>query len=130
MKTKTIKQIITFKAAPETVYEALMNSKLHSKFTNSKAKMSNKIGGKFSAYDRYIEGINLELVKNKKIVQKWRGQDWPQNHYSKAIFSILKTKSGTKLTFTQTGVPIEHYKPISDGWHEHYWEPMKRMLEK
>ncbi len=143
MKTKTIKQTIIFKTNPQQVYQALMDSKLHSKFTGSKAKISKKVGGKFSAYDGYIEGVNLELVKDKKIVQKWRGADWPRKtdadkklasnkglHFSTANFSLVKTKTGTKLTFTQTGVPQEHAKAISDGWHEHYWEPMKEMLEK
>ncbi|MBI4163662.1 MAG: SRPBCC domain-containing protein [Candidatus Aenigmarchaeota archaeon] len=129
MKTKAIKQTVTFKTSPGKVYQALMNSKLHSKFTGSKAKMSNKVGGKFSAYDGYIEGVNLELVKYKKIVQKWRGGDWPRDHYSVVTFSLKQIKSGTKLTFTQIGVPQEHAKAISDGWHEHYWEPMKKMLE-
>lgn len=36
----------------------------------------------------------------------------------------------TELHLTQTGVPEEHADAIDDGWHEHYWRPLKRMLEK
>lgn len=40
MKTKSIKQIVTFKAPPEAVYEALMDFRKHSKFTGAPAKIS------------------------------------------------------------------------------------------
>lgn len=127
---KTIQQTVNFRSSPHDVYEALMDEKKHSQFTESKASISRKVGGKISAYDGYIEGKNLQLIKDKKIVQEWRSSEWPDGHYSRATFSITKTKSGAKLIFTQTNVPNEHYKSISDGWKEHYWQKMKRMLEK
>ena len=127
---KTIKQTVLFKANPHDVFEALMDSKKHSEFTGDVAKISRKVDGKISAYGGYIEGKNLEIVKDKKIVQEWRGADWPEGHFSKTTFLFTKIKEGTRLTFTQTGVPDQHYKPISQGWHEHYWEPMKKILEK
>ena len=130
MKTKTIKQSVNFKATPHEVYEALMDSKKHSKFTSSRASISRNIGGKFIAYDGYISGTNLELVPDKKIVQSWTCTDWSEGHFSKATFLLKKIAKGTKLVFTQTGVPEEFYEEISNGWHEHYWEHMKRMLEK
>ena len=37
MDTKTVKQTVTFKASPHDVYEALMDSKKHAKFTGDKA---------------------------------------------------------------------------------------------
>lgn len=88
MKTKTIRQIVVFKASPHDVYEALMDSKKHSKFTGAKAIISREVGGKINAYDGYIEGVNVELVPDKKIVQKWRGSDWPEGHYSTATFEL------------------------------------------
>ncbi len=65
---KTIRQTVTFKASPHEVYEALMNSRRHAKFSGGKARLSRKVGGKFTAYDGYIEGTNLELAPDKKIV--------------------------------------------------------------
>lgn len=130
MKNKTIKQSVTFKATPHEIYEMLMDSKKHSKFTESGANISRKIGGKVSAYGGYIEGANIELIPDKKIVQKWRGSDWPDDHYSIATFELKKVNGGTKLTFTQTDVPEQHYVSIRDGWIEHYWDKMKKMLEK
>jgi activator of HSP90 ATPase len=130
MNTKTIRQFATFKASPHEVYEALMASRKHSKFTGSKASISRKVGGKFTAYDGYIEGINRELVPDQKIVQSWRGSDWPEGHYSTATFALKRIGNGTRLTFTQTDVPEDQYEPISQGWRDYYWTPMKEMLEK
>ncbi|OGO02412.1 MAG: hypothetical protein A2Y59_00695 [Chloroflexi bacterium RBG_13_52_14] len=128
--TKTIRQSVTFKASPHQVYEALMDSRQHAKFTGAKASISRNVGGKFTAYDGYIEGVNLEMVTDEKIVQSWRGSDWPEGHYSRATFSLKQVGGGTRLTFAQTGVPDEQYDPISQGWRDYYWKPMKKMLEK
>ena len=130
MRTKTIRQSVTFKASPHDVYEALMDSKKHSEFTASKVSISRKVGGKFSVYGGEIEGVNLVLVPNQKIVQSWRYSDWPKGHYSQATFSLREISTGTRLTFTQTGVPEEFYNDIGQGWRDYYWGPMKEMLEK
>lgn len=130
MKTKTIRQSVTFQATPHEVYELLMDSRKHARFTGSKARISRDVGGSISAYDGYIDGKNLELVSDRKIVQSWRGSDWPEGHYSKAVFSLAKIKTGTRLAFTQSGVPEEQYQDISQGWREHYWSKMKEMLGK
>ena len=129
MKTKIIKQSVTFKATPHQIYQALMDSRKHSKFTGGKATIGKKKGDKFTAYDGYIEGVILNLVPDQKIVQSWRGSDWPEGHYSKATFSLRESEGGTRLTFTQTEVPEEQYEPISQGWRDYYWKLMKEMLE-
>ena len=130
MKTKTVKQKVTFKATPHDVYELIMDSRKHSMFSGSKARITKKVGSKFSTYDGYIDGVNLKLVPDKEIVQSWRGSEWPKGHYSKARFSFKKIKDGTVLTFTQTGVPEESYNAINKGWVDHYWNPMKEILKK
>jgi activator of HSP90 ATPase len=130
MKTKTISQTVTFKASPHEVYEILMDSKKHSELTMSKAQISKKVGDKFSIYEGDIEGVNLELVPGRKIVQSWRYSDWPEGHYSQATFLFEEIKGKTRLTFIQTGVSEEHYDDIAQGWHDYYWEPMKELLEQ
>jgi activator of HSP90 ATPase len=69
-------------------------------------------------------------VPDQKIVQSWRYSDWPEGHYSKVTFSLEKVAGGTRLTFTQTGVPEERYEDIAQGWRDYYWGPMKEMLER
>ena len=130
METKTVKQTATFKTSPHEVYEALMDSKKHAKFTGDKATISRKVGGKFSTFDGYSEGANLELIPDSKIVQTWRASDWPEGHFSKVTFSFKEIPSGTRLTFTQTDVPAKQYDDIAQGWRDYYWAPLKEMLEK
>ncbi len=128
VRTKTIKQSVNFKASPQEVYEALMNSKKHSKFTGSKAIVSPKEGGKFFIFGGSLYGKNLSLSKNRKIVQQWacKMKGWPKGYFSKATFSLKKIGGGAKLSFIQTGVPTSCYKDISDGWKRYYWSPMKQ----
>src|SRR5579872_5029599 len=105
MKTKTIRQSVTFTTRAQDVFEALMDSKKHAKFTGDPAKISRKVGGKFTASGDYIEGVNLEIIPDKKIVQSWRSTDMPIDHYSKVTFSFKQEKGKTKLAFTHSGIP-------------------------
>jgi len=127
---RMIRQTVTFRASAVDVYEALMDSRKHARFTGARARISRTVGGKISAYDGYIEGENLELVPNRKIVQRWRASDWPDGHFSKASFCLKPGRGTTRLTFTQTGVPAPQVEAIKKGWIDFYWEPMKAMLEK
>jgi activator of HSP90 ATPase len=109
-----------------------MDSRMHTKFSGcAPAKISAKVGGKFTAYDGALEGETLELRPNKKIVQAWRSNDWPVGHYSRATFSFAPAGKGkTKLIFTQSGIPESDYEGVKKGWISFYWEPMAKMLEK
>lgn len=127
---KSIKQVVNFDAPAHEVFEMLMDSKKHSEFTGDKAVISRKVGGRFKAYGDYISGKNLEIVKDKRIVQSWRASDWPKGHYSKVIFELEETKGKTKLRFTQEDVPEGQYDEIRQGWIDFYWEPMKEMAKR
>ena len=130
-KTKNINQKINFACKPSELYHALMDSKKHSFFTQGKAMWSDKLRGKFTVYDGYAEGKNVELVPNQKIVQTWRAEDWPKGHYSLVTFVMKKSPSGgTMLSFKQEEVPISKCKDIEAGWKLYYWKPLKVMLEK
>jgi activator of HSP90 ATPase len=127
---KTLRQTASFKAPPSDVYELLMDSRKHAAFSGAPAKVSRKVGGKFIVYGGYVLGRNLALVPNRKIVQAWRGKDWPEGHFSKATFSLARTKTGTRLTFTQSGIPNNQYEHIKSGWVAMYWKKMQAMIAK
>jgi activator of HSP90 ATPase len=127
---KTIKQTVHIHVKPEEVYEAYVDAKKHGEFIGSKVVFENKVGGKFSAWDGELAGENLELVKGKKIVQKWRADDWPEGHYSKLTIELRADGDGTKLTLAQVDVPDDKVDDIDSGWHEYYWEPMKEYFGK
>ncbi len=125
---KSVRQKVTFKAPPKTVYGLLMDAQKHAAFTGAPVNLKNEIGGKLSAFGGSITGINVELAPNKRIVQMWRADDWPAGHYSTATFELAATDGGTALTFTQTGVPVDKYDDIVSGWKEFYWSKIRAYL--
>lgn len=127
---KTIRQSVTVQASPSQVYGILMDPRKHARLTGGKATISQKVGGRFSTFDGYAEGVNLELQKARRIVQSWRASDWPANHYSKATVVLKEVPGGTKLTFTQTGVPNNQYSSIKQGWIDYYWVPLRLLFAK
>ena len=129
MKTKTLRQTVRFKASPMDVYEILIDSKKHSSLSGEPAKISRKVGSTFTARGKHISGINLVLKPGQKIVQAWRATGWWPDHYSIAIFDIEKVRGGSKLRFTQIGIPPHRYSGHYRGWIETYWTPMKEIFE-
>ena len=128
MKTITIKQGGVFPGPPHEVYELWMDSEKHAVFTKGETKMSRKVGGEFVTFDGWATGKNIELIPDKKIVQTWRGEDWPEGHYSTLTLKLVAAKSGTKFMFTQENVPSTVSKDVAKGWKQYYWEPMKKAL--
>lgn len=128
--SKLIRQSATFQATPHAVYEALMDSRKHTRFTGSPARLSRKVGGKFSAFGGYISGTNLELVPDRKIVQAWHASEWPDGHMSRVTFKLTPVKGGTRLNFTHSGVPDAYVADIQQGWIDSYWDPLRAMLNK
>ena len=125
-----IKQTVTFNALPEAVFEALMSSKKFSQFTGAPAKIGAAAGRPFTAFGGYVTGINLDITKNKSIVQAWRAKNWPQEVWTVASIQLAAAKGGkTKLSFSHTGVPAGSLKGIASGWTRSYWTPLKAMLK-
>jgi activator of HSP90 ATPase len=130
MKTKSIRQAATFNATPAEVYHLIMNPKTHAAFTGTRVTMSNKVNGKFTVFDGYVNGYNIELVEGKKIVQAWHFAEdgWPDDHYSICTFLFEPVDGKTRLTFHQAGVPEHKAEELKEGWKQYYWNPIKAFL--
>jgi activator of HSP90 ATPase len=90
--SKTITQKIAFKNTPAgTLYAMYLDSKHHTALTGGKANISAKEGAKFNAWNGHILGKNLQLVKNKLIVQSWRNPEW-NKETSDSSFIMLFSK--------------------------------------
>lgn len=126
----SIRQSVEIKASPHDVYEALMDQEKHSEFTGEKAAIDRKVNGKFSTFGGYAKGKFIELIQDKRVVQTWKANDWMKDDVSTITITLKRTEAGTLLEFVQTGVPERFVEGIDQGWHEFYWEPMKRMLER
>jgi activator of HSP90 ATPase len=130
MASKEIRHVVRIAASPDAIYRVLMNSHAHSAFTGARAKIDPKVGGRFTAWGSHLEGINVELIKNKRIVQAWRATDWPDGHYSIATFELKPAKNATTIVFMQSGIPTKNAKSIDEGWKTHYWQPLKLYFAK
>jgi activator of HSP90 ATPase len=114
-------------ATPKAVYRAFLSSKEHTVFTGSKAKCSARVGGRFTAWDKYISGKNIQLVDGKEIVQEWKTSEWPQGYGPSVLKISLKKKGeGTQLTMVQSRVPASQIDQYDKGWYESYWDPLKQ----
>ena len=130
-KTTTIKQKVTIPAPPEQVYAAFMDAKKHSEVTGSKATSNPVVGGKFTAWDGYISGRNLELEKGKKIVQEWVTTDWPQDYPpSKLELTFNPADGNTEIIMVHSNVPAEQANELLEGWTDFYWKPLKDYFKK
>ena len=131
LHTRNIEQTVTFQAKPHVIYEMLIDSAEHARFTGAEASISREVGGEFTAYSGALTGTNIELVQDAKIVQSWRAgsDDWPRDHYSTVTFLLEEAEGGTRLTLTQTGVPEQSYADINQGWLDYYWSKMESSLE-
>jgi activator of HSP90 ATPase len=126
LKFGIIEQTVFFEAAPEEVYDALLDPKKHSAFTGSPATTSAKVGATFTAWEGYVTGKNLELVRGKKIVQEWKTTEWPDGYpVSRLELTLTAKKGGTELEMLHLNVPAEQVADYSSGWKSAYWAPLK-----
>ena len=130
-KTTTIKQKIVLDAPPNEVYEAFLNPKKHSDFTGSEATGKAEVGAEFTAWDGYISGKNLELEKDKRIVQEWTTTEWPSGYSPSILELLLKEVDGkTELTMIHSRIPADQKEELKQGWTNYYWGPLKRYFRK
>ena len=122
----TIKQTAVIKGAtPGDLYATLMDGKRHGALSGQPTKVSKRVGGTFKV-GHDLEGKHLSLTKDKRIVQSWRANNWPKGTYSKATFAFARAPGGTRVTFTQTGVPDKFLGEIGKGWRVYYWSPLRK----
>ena len=131
MEVTTIKDKAVIPATPDEVYEAFLDPKKHAAFTGSKATGSPKVGGKFTSWDGYISGKNLELEKGKRIVQEWVTTEWPEGYPpSKLELTFTKVKGGTEISMVHSNVPAEQAEEYAQGWKDFYWKPLVKYFGK
>ena len=130
-KRTSLHQEVDFKASPQRIYEALLSSKDFTAFTGAPAKIDPKAGGAFSLFGGMVVGRNVELVPNQRIVQAWRViADFPEGVYTLVKFELKPRGSQTSVILDQTGFAEGDFDHLSEGWHSHYWEPLKIFLAK
>ncbi len=129
MSGKNLKQTVSLRAKPKEVYDLLIDPKQHAMFTGADAQIDARPGGRFTHYDASLEGFVVHLEPGARIVLAWRSTGWPRGHYSIADITLKATGSGTRLDFSQFGIPAYDFDEIREGWRTYYWKPLKEYLE-
>jgi activator of HSP90 ATPase len=129
--TTITQKVVIPKVSPKQVYEAYVDPKKHSEFTDSKATGKPVVGGKFTAWDGYISGKFLELEEGKRVVQEWTSTDFPEGYPpSKLELTFRKVPEGTEIVMVQSNVPKDQADETAEGWIEFYWNPLKEYFSK
>lgn len=124
----TIHQEVDFNAAPARIYEILLDAKQFSACTKDTAEIQPRAGEPFKLFGGRIEGRNIELVPNQRLVQAWRPASWPAGVYSIVKFELVARGSATRIILDQAGFTADKWEGLSAGWSEHYWLPLHKYL--
>jgi activator of HSP90 ATPase len=116
-------------ASAAELYEAWLDSASHSAMTGAVAETSAEAGGRFTAWDGYIEGRNLELEPPRRILQSWRTSEFDESEPDSSLELLFEpAEGGTRLTIRHSNLPA-HGGQYEQGWVDNYFEPMKRYFE-
>jgi len=142
-ESESIHQEVALRAPPRVVYDALTTSEAFDAVTRlsdglalvtapgaKPTAISRSIGGSFTLFGGYITGLNLEMLPGERLVQAWRTQSWAPAAFSVVSFALAATPSGTIVSFDHRGFPDGQGSHLAPGWHEHYWTPMAKYLQK
>jgi activator of HSP90 ATPase len=123
-----IHQEVDFQTTPARIYEVLLDAKQFSAFTKATAEVEPRVGEAFKLFGGQIEGRNIELAPNQRIVQAWRPAYWPAGVYSLVKFELVARGPGTRVVLDHTGFAEDKWQGLNEGWPVRYWEPLHKYL--
>ena len=98
-------------------------------FRSLPAQISDQVAGKFSAWDGYISGKNLELNNPIRIMQAWRTTEFEESDPDSLLEITFVTEGkGTRVTIRHSELP-EHGMQYQQGWIDAYFNPMKEYFK-
>lgn len=128
--TSVIQQSVRFRTSPQALYEMYLDSAKHTRSTGARARISRRVGGKFTAFAGQIGGKNLFLLPGKQIVQFWRATHWKKEDWSILVLNFSRVAGGAQIDLMHIGVPSHDHKGVREGWPKYYWRPWKEYLSK
>lgn len=116
---------------PEELFDTWLDGAGHTEMTGGEATGAATVGAKFTAWDGYIAGQNLELSRPSRIVQSWRTSEFADSDPDSRLELLLEETAdgGTRLTLVHTGIPAGQGEMYLVGWNEHYFEPMQTYFD-
>jgi activator of HSP90 ATPase len=128
--TPIIQQSVRFRTTPQALFDLYMDSKKHSRTTGAPAQISRKVGSRFTAFGKQLEGKTLHLVPGKQIVQFWRSTHWKKDDWSILVLNFSRVAGGAQIDLVHIGVPTYDQKGVRKGWPKYYWRPWKKFLSQ
>jgi hypothetical protein len=114
-------------AEPQVIYKAWLSGPEHTAMTGGMATASDKVGGRFTAWNGYLAGKNLELKPHWCIVQAWRTTKFSDGDPDSRLELCIHPKGGgCELLLIHSKIPPDQVAGYRSGWIEYYFEPMKR----
>ena len=118
-----------FEQPPARIYAALTDGKIFTAFTGAPATIDAREGGALTLFGGVIVARNIELVPDRRVVQAWRADDWPEGVFSIVRFELTPHGTGTRLVFDHIGFPAGLRAHLVKGWQDHYWALLSQNLK-
>lgn len=113
-------------ASPASIYDAWIDGAGHAAMTGAPASSVPEVGGRFTAWEGYIEGTWSELAPGARIGMRWRTMEFPAEAPAADVAITLEAgPRGTRLTLVQSGTPAGQAENYRVGWEDHYFAPMR-----
>jgi activator of HSP90 ATPase len=127
--TPTIQQSVVLPAKPKELFDTYLDSKKHTAVTGGKARISRKVGAKFTVWNGVLSGHNLLIVPGRMIVQAWRSVHFKRSDPdSILVLEFSKAPGGGRINLVHAIVPPQDHKGVKGGWPKYYWKPWKKYL--
>ncbi|MBU8893088.1 MAG: SRPBCC domain-containing protein [Bacteroidales bacterium] len=124
---KDFKKYYIIPAEPEEVYASLTNPFTIELWSGYPAVMDENSGTEFSLWEGDITGKNIDIIKNKKIVQEWYFGEQPEQ--SIVTINLFENKKGTQVELNHKNIPDEDFDNIKEGWNDFYFGAIKAFFE-
>lgn len=125
---KVIEQRIFFKdSTAKRLFDIFVNPKKHSEIHGgADAKISPIAGKRFSLLDGNLKGKNLFIVRNRMIVQTWRGNVWKKDDLDSILTLVFTdTAKGAQIDLVHSFTPDQ----FIELWEQVYWQPIREYLK-
>ena len=124
-----IHQEATIDAAPEQVYAVLTDGEKFAAATGMPAQLSDREGEAFTLFGGRVEGRQVELVPDRRVVQAWRfggahPETWDAGVYSVVRFTLTPEGNATKFVIDHDGIPPHAEERIATGYPAFYQGPL------
>lgn len=111
------------------IYRCLTDPVEFARFTGMPAQLEARPGVDFSLFGGYIKGCFLELHPEHRLVMVWRDNySWDEGIYSIVNIQLDDVEGGTRMSWTQHGVPTHEVEHLGIGLGRKYFIAMETYL--